>query len=321
MQPSDFSTQSAVDLGARKAALEREAKRQAEESSGKANPYALDVDEQNFQSEVLERSMNVPVVLAVLATWSEQAKQVETAIDTLCAQAGGQWIVAKVDTDASPQLAQALRASSVPMVAMVIGGQVVPGPTGAATQDQLREWLSQIFEGLRQQGVLPENYTGLGPPDADGATDEEAADTQEQQEQAGDPMDVEAQEALQRGDFAAAEEVYSKALESDPQNENARMKLAQVRLVGRVRELDADSARRAAADHPDDVDAQIKVADIDMYGGKFEDAFDRLISTVRRTGGEDRDRAREHLLALFEVLPSGDPRVAKARRGLTSALF
>ncbi|MBB4933706.1 putative thioredoxin [Lipingzhangella halophila] len=321
MQPSDYSTQSAVDLGARKAALEREAKREAEASSGKANPYALDADEQNFQNDVLERSMNVPVVLAVLATWSEQAKQVESALDSLCAQAGGQWYVAKVDTDASPQLAQALRASTVPMVAMVIGGQVVPGPTGAATQDQLREWLTQIFDGLRQQGVLPENYTGLGPPDAETQAGDEAGDQQEQQEPAGDPLDAEAQEALQRGDFEAAEAVYAKALEGDPKNENARMKLAQIRLVGRVRELEAESARRDAAERPDDVDAQIKVADIDMYGGKFEDAFDRLIATVRRTRDEDRDRAREHLLHLFDALPSGDSRVAKARRGLTSALF
>ncbi len=321
MQPSDYSTQSAVDLGARKAALEREAKRQSDASSGTANPYALDVDEQNFQSEVLERSMNVPIVLAILATWSEQAKQVETALDSLCTQAGGQWYVAKVDTDASPQLAQALRAQSVPMVAMVIGGQVVPGPTGPATQEQLREWLQQIFDGLREQGVLPENYTGLGPPDAEAQPADEDGDAPEQQEPAGDPLDIEAQEALQRGDFAAAESVYAKALESDPKNEHARMKLTQIRLVGRVRELDAESARRAAADHPDDVDAQIRVADIDMYGGKFEDAFDRLIGAVRRTRDDDRDRAREHLLQLFDALPSGDARVAKARRDLTSALF
>ncbi|WP_046470146.1 tetratricopeptide repeat protein [Allosalinactinospora lopnorensis] len=320
MQPSDYSTQSAIDLGARKAALEREAKRQAEASSGTANPYAIDVNEENFQNEVLERSLSAPVVLAILATWSEQATQVERALDTLASQAGGQWYLAKVDTDASPQLAQALRASTVPMVAMVIGGQVVPGPTGSATREQLRDWLAKIFEGLRQQGVLPENYSGLGP-EGEEAQQEPAEPSEQQAEAPQDPVDVEAQQALQRGDFDAAEAVYAKALESDPKNEDAKMKLGQVRLLARVRELDADSARQAAADRPEDVDAQCKVADIDMYGGKFEDAFNRLVSTVQRTRDEDRDRAREHLLRLFEVLPAGDPRVAKARRGLTSALF
>ncbi|MFC7326935.1 tetratricopeptide repeat protein [Marinactinospora rubrisoli] len=309
MQPSDFSMQSAVDLGARKAALEREAKRQAEASSGTANPYAIDITEENFQTEVLERSLRAPVVLAVLATWSEQAKQVETALDRLATQAGGQWFLAKIDTDATPQLAQALRAPAVPMVAMVIGGQVLPGPTGPATEQQLREWLSQIFEGLRQQGVLPQDYTGLGPAEA------------EQPEPEYSPAQDEAAAAIQRGDYAAAEAAYTKALEADPGDEAAKVGLAQVRLVARVRELDANAVRRTAAENPDDVDAQCKVADIDMYGGKFEDAFDRLVGTVRRTRDEARDQARKHLLGLFEVLPPGDPRVAKARRALTSALF
>ncbi|MFC4000049.1 co-chaperone YbbN [Nocardiopsis sediminis] len=313
MQPSDFSMQSAVDLGARKAALEREAKRQAEESSGTANPYAIDVDEQNFQQEVLERSLNTPVVLAVLQAHSEQSSQVEQALDRLAIEAGGQWAVAKIDVQASPQLAQALRAPGVPMVAMVIGGQVVPGPAGPATREQIRDWLSQVFDGLRQQGVLPENYAGLGPEQPEAGAGEEQAPA--------DPVEAEAQEALQRGDFAAAEAVYAKAVEADPKNEAAKLKLAQVRLVARVRELDAGEARQAAADRPEDVQAQARVADIDMYGGKFEDAFDRMIATVKRTSGDDRDAARKHLLLLFEVLPSGDPRVAKARRGLTAALF
>ncbi|MFC4565872.1 co-chaperone YbbN [Nocardiopsis mangrovi] len=312
MQPSDFSMQSAVDLGARKAALEREAKRQAEQSSGTANPYAIDVDEQNFQQEVLERSLNTPVVLAVLQAHSEQSSQVERALDRLAIEAGGQWAVAKIDVQASPQLAQALRAPGVPMVAMVIGGQVVPGPAGPATREQIRDWLSQVFDGLREQGVLPENYVGLGPG--------QEADTGQEQAPA-DPVEAEAQEALQRGDFAAAEAAYAKAVEADPKNEEAKLRLAQVRLVARVRELDAGEARQAAAERPDDVEAQARVADIDMYGGKFDDAFDRMIATVKRTSGDDRDAARKHLLLLFEVLPAGDPRVAKARRGLTAALF
>ncbi|CAM3850389.1 tetratricopeptide repeat protein [Nocardiopsis rhodophaea] len=316
MQPSDYSMHGAIDLGARKAALEREAKRQAQESSGTANPYAIDVNEENFQSEVLERSMSAPVVLAVLQASSEQSSQVETAIDRLAVGAGGQWAVAKIDVQASPQLAQALRVPGAPMVAMVIGGQVVPGPAGPATEAQLREWLTQIFDGLKQQGVLPQEYTGLGPEDAEGAEEQSGGE-----QAAQDPVDVEAQEALQRGDFAAAEAVYAKAVEADPSSEEAKLKLAQVRLVGRVHALDANAARKAAADNPDDVAAQINVADIDMYGGKFEDAFERLIGTVQRTSGDDRDAARKHLLTLFEVLPSGDPRVAKARRGLTAALF
>src|SRR5699024_7059043 len=98
-------------------------------------------------------------------------------------------------------------------------------------------------------------------------------------------------------------------------------KLTQVRLIGRLQSVDPEATLRAAADDPEDVEAQLAAADIDMYGGKFEDAFDRLIETVKRTGDDERDRVRARLLELFDMLPPGEPRVAAARRKLTSALF
>lgn len=312
MQPSDYSTHSAVDLGARKAAMEREAKRQSAESSGTASQFAFDVTEQNFQTDVLERSTQVPVVLALLAGWSEQSQQVEKALDRLVAGAGGQWFLAKVDTEASPQLAQALRVPQTPMVAMVVGGQVVPGPVGPANEQQLREWLAQIFEGLRQQGVLPENYTGLGPEDAAAPPEEE-----------GEPDSTHAQAhiALQRGDLAAAEAAYTKALEADSSDAEAKAGLAYVRLGKRVQGQDPVAVRRAAEADRIDVAAQCLMADLEMVEGRADEAFQRLVNTVRDTRDADREQARTHLLGLFEVLPPSDPRLAKARRALTSALF
>ncbi|MEY9215454.1 tetratricopeptide repeat protein [Thermobifida halotolerans] len=311
MQPSELSMHGAVDLGARKAALEREAKRQAEAASGTANPYAVDVTEENFQRDVLERSLQIPVLLILLASWSGESRQAEQALDRLATEAGGQWLLAKVDAEASPQLAQALRAQGVPALYLTLGGQIQPLAAGPMDEDQVRSLLTQVFDALRQQGVLPEDYTGLGP----------AQPAEQEQPQQRDPVQAEAAEAVQRGDFAAAEAAYTAALEREPGNADHRMGLAQVRLMARVRDLDANAVRKAAADDPADVDAQCAVADLDMYGGKVDDAFQRLVTTVRRTGEDDRDRARKHLLGLFEVLPSGDPRVAKARRNLTSALF
>ncbi|MFI6577245.1 co-chaperone YbbN [Nocardiopsis sp. NPDC050513] len=318
MQPSDFSPNSAVDLAARKAALEREAKQRAEESAGRANPYAVNVDEANFQAEVLERSMSAPVVLAVLAGWSEQSKQVESALDRLSSASGGNWFLAKLDSEASPQLVQALRVPTTPMIIVAVQGQVMPGPAGPATEEQLRDWLGQVFAALAEQGMLPPGHPGTveGEPSADAG---QQAERPEQPEV--DPVDAEAQAALERGDLAAAEAVYAKAVEASPDDVESKLKLAQVRLVGRLQEVDAGAARQAAADRPEDVAAQCTVADIDMYGGKFEDAFDRLVATVKRTSDDDRDRARTHLLSLFELLAPGDPRVAAARRKLTSALF
>ncbi|MFD6952032.1 co-chaperone YbbN [Nocardiopsis sp. TSRI0078] len=319
MQPSDFSPNSAVDLGARKAAMEREAKQRAAESAGRSNPYAVNVDESNFQAQVLERSMASPVVLAVLAGWSEQSEQFENALDKLSAASGGNWFLAKVDSEASPQLVQALRVPTTPMIVVVVQGQLLPGPAGPATEEQLTGWLVEAFAALKEQGALPQGHPGTitGEPGA-GEAGGEPGRSEEPQAR---PVDVEAQEALNQGDFATAEAAYAKAVEADPGDTESRSKLAQVRLVGRLQNVDADAARQAAADRPEDVDAQITVADVDMYGGRFEDAFDRLIDTVRRTGDEDRNRARTHLLGLFELLPPNDPRIGAARRKLTSALF
>lgn len=317
MQPSDFSPNSAVDLGARKAAMEREAKQRAEESAGRSNPYAVNVDESNFQAEVLERSMSVPVVLAVLASWSEQSTQVETALDNLSTASGGNWFLAKVDSDASPQLVQALRVSSTPVIIVAVQGQVMPLMQGPATEDQLRQGLGQVFSALAEQGMLPEGHPGTvaGEPDAQ----PEEAETPQQPE--GRPVDAEAQEALDRGDLETAAATYEKAVEADPKDSESKSKLTQIRLVGRLQGVDPQTTLQAAADRPEDIDTQMTAADIDMYGGKFEDAFDRLIDTIRRTSDDERDRVRTRLLGLFDMLPPGDPRVSAARRKLTSALF
>ncbi|WP_028646792.1 tetratricopeptide repeat protein [Nocardiopsis sp. CNT312] len=312
MQPSDFSPNSAVDLGARKAALEREAKQRAEESAGRSNPYAANVDEATFQEQVLERSMSVPVVLAVLAGWSEQSKQVESALDRLSARSGGHWFLAKLDSEASPQLVQALRVPTAPMIIVAVQGQVMPGPTGPATEDQLRDWLGQVFAALAEQGMLPPGHPGT----VEGEPLEE-----EERAPAADPVEAEAQAALERGDLSAAEAAYAKAVEADPSDVEAKLSLGRVRLAGRVQGVDGEAALRAAADRPGDVAAQCTAADVDMSVGRFEEAFDRLIATVKRTADGDRDAARGHLLSLFELLPPGNPSVAAARRRLTSALF
>ncbi|WP_017615215.1 tetratricopeptide repeat protein [Nocardiopsis salina] len=317
MQPSDFSPNSAVDLGARKAAMEREAKQRAAESTGRTNPYAVNIDESNFQTEVLERSVNLPVVLAVLAGWSEQSSQVEAALDNLSLRSGGNWYLAKVDSEASPRVTQALQVQSAPAILVAIQGQVMPLAQGPATEEQLREGLGQVFAALAQQGMLPEGHSGTVEAEGEPAADAEEGEPEPQ----GRPVDNQAQEALDRGDFAAAEEVYSKAVEADPSDTESKSRLAQVGLVGRLQDVDPESAMTAAQERPDDVDAQLVVADMDIYRGQAEDAFERLIATVKRTSGDERERVRARLLALFDVLPPGDPRVNTARRKLTAALF
>jgi len=131
----------------------------------------------------------------------------------------------------------------------------------------------------------------------------------------------EALDALGRGDLDAAYRVYTEGLTRQPGDPEAEQGLARVALLRRVYDADPVTVRQAAAERPTDVAAQCLAADLDAVGGALEEAFHRLVETVRRTAGADRDAAREHLLGLFLVAGPGDPRVSAARRALAGALF
>lgn len=316
MSPSDFSMHGAIDLGARKQALERAAKQQSAQvgpstggAPGGGGATVIDVTEENFNTEVVERSRTVPVIVDLWAEWCEPCKQLSPILEKLAAEANGQWILAKIDVDANQRLAQAMRVQSIPMVMAVVGGQVVPLFQGALPEAQVREGIGQLFAAIQQQGLMPE--AGAGGPEAEGQGDVPE----------GNPAYAEAEDALDSGDLDGAAAAFRSVLEKNPNDDYAKAGLAQVELVQRVNGVDEDEARRAAMDDPNDVAAEILVADLDMYGGRVEEAFDRLVGTVRRTREDDRDRARKHLLSLFALLPAGDPRVAQARRDLSSALF
>jgi putative thioredoxin len=136
-----------------------------------------------------------------------------------------------------------------------------------------------------------------------------------------DPAFEEAQEAMERGDIDAATAAFERVLATSPGHPIATLGLAQADLIRRVNSYDQAQVRRAAAENPDDVDAQSQVADIELAMGRIEEAFDRLLGTIRRTSGDDRDRARRHLISLFEIFPPRDSRVAKARSTLSTLLF
>jgi putative thioredoxin len=308
MTSSDFSLHGAVDLGARQAAAKRQQQRPA---AAGGSSSVIDVTDATFNAEVIDRSRTVPVLVDFWADWCQPCKQLGPILEKLANEAAGRWVLAKVDIDANPGLGQQLSrmgVQGIPFVAAVIAGQMLPVLNGAAPEPQVRQVLDQLFDAIREQGLMP-----------DGAEAPAVADEDEQP--ATDPVQAEAEAALQRGDLDTAAGAFNQILRTQPGDPYATSGLALVELQRRVQSYDADQARKDAADRPNDAAAQVRVADLELVEGRVAEAFDRLIGTVRRTSGDERETARKHLLALFDLLPPDDPRVAKARRKLASALF
>jgi putative thioredoxin len=311
-QPRDFSLYGAVDLGARQAAAQR-SQQAAARAGGSGSPqggHVFDVTDATFNTEVVERSRTVPVIMDLWAEWCGPCKQLGPILEKLAAEANGAWVLAKVDVDANPRLSAALQVQSIPMVVAVVGGQVVHGFLGALPEGQVRQWLDQVMQAAGQLGMA-----GGQPGEAGAGEDGEEAGP------LGDPVFAEAQQAMERGDMDAAAAAFKQILGSRPGDPTATMGLAQVELIQRVGAFDHAQARRAAAEAPADVTAQLRVADLELAEGNPEEAFDRLLGVIRRTTGAERDTARKHLISLFDVLPPRDPRVAKARAKLSSLLF
>ncbi|MFJ8142552.1 tetratricopeptide repeat protein [Streptomyces sp. NPDC096013] len=325
MQPRNMSMSGVVDLAAVKAA--QEAKVKAEQAraesarqggGGAVSPADLvsDVDEAGFESEVLQRSTEVPVVIDFWAEWCEPCKQLSPLLERLALEYNGRFVLAKIDVDANQMLMQQFGVQGIPAVFAVVAGQALPLFQGAAAESQIRQTLDQLIQVAEQRFGL----TGLAvDPDAEQGDRPEAV-----AEVPAGPYDAlleAAVQALDAGDFGGAVRAYKSVLSDDPGNSEAKLGLAQAELLHRVSALDPQQVRTEAAEKPGDVPAQIAAADLDLVGGHVEDAFSRLIDTVRRTVGDDRDAVRLRLLELFEVVGADDPRVTTARRALARALF
>ncbi|MBV1848804.1 tetratricopeptide repeat protein [Catellatospora tritici] len=252
----------------------------------------VDVTEANVQTEVLERSMATPVVVAFLAPGYPEVQQLADALEQFNAADGGLWVLARVDVQANPRLAAMFRVQSVPTVYAVVGGQPVDAFAGPVPPAQLRQWLDAVLRAGGVQVAVPE-----------------------------DPRLAEADDALMMGDLDEAERAYRKILSDAPRDAAAEAGLAQVVLAKRVAGVDPQAALAEADANPDDLPAQLRAADVEVLGGQAEQAYQRLVNLVRRVYGDDRETVRQHLVSLFAVAGPDDPAVAAARRALASALF
>ena len=302
-----FSRPGAVDLSGLAGST-------ADESSpsGAGNArWALDVTEQNFQSDVLQASMRYIVVLHLWSPRSPQSLAFNEVLGRVVDGYEGRLMLARVDVDANPAIGQALGAQAVPLVVAILSGQPVPLFQGTLGEDEVRQYFEQLITAAVQNGV-----TGRAEPigEASAAAEDDGGD-------APDPRFAAADEALGKNDIDGAIAEYERLQAQNPTDDEIAERLAGVRLMARTRGADLNAARAAAADRPDDIDAQFLMADLDVSGGHVEDAFGRLIDLVGLLAGEDRERVRARLVELFTVVGTSDPRVAQARRALASRLF
>ncbi len=277
---------------------------------GGGGVYVIDATEQNFQA-VVESSMQHLVVLSLWSPRSPQSAEFNEVLAAATARHQGAIQVARVDVDASPGVAQALGAQGVPFVVGLVKGQPVPLFQGTVDAAEVDRYFDELVRLAAQHGL-----TGRAQPTGEAQADESA-----DEEPADDPRFAAADEAFAAGDFPTAIAEYEKLAAQHPGESEIGERLAGVKLMARTQGADLQAARQAAADRPDDIEAQLLVADLDVSGGHVDDAFERLIELIRRTPGDDRERIRQRLLELFTVVGVTDPRVAAARRSLATALF
>ena len=279
-------------------------------AQGAGGAYAVQVDEQNFQTTI-EASMTAPVLLAFYSrTQLPESGQMADDLAALADEFDGRFLVGLVDVDTSPQIAQAVQVQSLPYVVAVLEGRPAPLLQDVVPLEELRGALTQVVQQLTAQGMTGRHQPRAGAPAGD----------EEETEQV-DPRYAAAQEALGSGDIDAAVAEYQKLVDANPADAEAVAGLAIAKVMQRTQGVDLHAARAAAAANPDDVDAQTLCADLDLAGGHVEDAFNRLVDLVRRTSGDDRTKAREHLLGLFAAVGNDDERVLRGRGNLASALF
>ncbi|MEX5255256.1 co-chaperone YbbN [Kocuria arenosa] len=292
------SVRGAVDLGAVPAPGGPPA------GEDRAGGYRREVTAADFQ-EVAQLSTQVPVVFALWARFSEQSVAFTDTLEQVVDRYRGRLLLASVDAEAAPEIAQMFQAQSVPTVVALLGGRPVPLFNSTVPPEQVGQLFDELLALAAQNGISGT----VEPARADDEPDPLP------------PLHQEAVDALEAGDVDAAEAAYRKAIAENPGDLEAKLALAQVHLLQRVLPLDAATARAEAAAAPEDVAAQLTVADLDVSGGHVEDAFRRLLDLVRRTAGEDRDAVRLRLLELFDVVGAEDPRVVTARGALMRALF
>lgn len=299
----NFSRPGAVDLSG------LAAQASASPPSGGGGGYVVEVTQEGLD-QVVQQSARYPVILLLVSGRDTGGKQVRADLAELVNAQQGRLQLGVVDVDTQPGIAQSLRVTAVPTALALLAGQLVPLFQGTRDRADIKAVIDQIVEVAVANGL-----TGRAQPQP-APVQTGAGDTT----QAADPRFAAADDALDRGDYQGAVAEFDKLLASNPRDAQALAGRAQASLLARTANADP-SVLRIAQDRPDDIDAQLAAADLEVLQGHADKAFERLVGVVRRTNGDDRERVRQRLVELFDTLAPSDPAVKKGRRALSMALF
>ncbi len=310
MSSDSIHRHDAVDLSALAAAAGS-----ADSSAGPVTPngsatartWVIEGTEENFNS-LLQKSVQHPVLVEFTTPKAHGAEQMESVLRRVTDEAAGKWLLVHVDIDAQPRLAQSLKVQAVPMLVAVIGGQLAPLAQGTIDEQQFRQITEQVIQAATSAGMV-----GRAEPVRVEVSSEESVGP--------DPRTVEAEKLMEAGKFDEAVAAYDALLASEPNDPVLIAGRNGAALLGRLDGKDSAALLTAAQQHPDDVDAQLAAADVELMGGRSTDAFNRIIQVVRTTRDEERETARSRLLDLFAMVGQSTPEVAAARRSLAAALF
>jgi putative thioredoxin len=257
----------------------------------------IEVSVENLSSDILPMSLVRPVIVLMWSPRSAESVEMVKLLGKLEIDYKEAFALARVDIEAHPQVAQAFQTKSIPYAVAIIAEQMVPLFEQPYPEAQVKMVLDKVLTLASEQGV------GQAPV--------------EQME----PEEAEAMDALEVGDYIAAEAAYKKWLSRKPAESLAKLGLAQTQLLIRTEGLELNAVLDESTKNPSDIALQLRAADVEIVNGGVEAAFTRLLHAVRATSGDDRAKIKDHLLNLFALVDQSDPRLVAARKELASALF
>jgi putative thioredoxin len=256
---------------------------------------------ENFMETFVSISKIKPVVLLAYSPRSKASINLRDLIYSMCEEDQQTWAFGAINADAQPQLAQALQIQSVPMAIAFVDEQPLALFDRVYPREQIALVITKLFEVAKERGL------NVSVPEV--------------KETPFEPEEVAALSALENGDYSGAAMAYRNWLQRKPEEIMARIGLAQCELMMRVAGLNPAMAISDADAHEGDVTKQLMASDIEIAQGQQKRAFERLITFIRNSSGDDRKKAKEHLLLLFQLVDPSDPDLIRARNELASALF